>query len=152
MQYLRELGSGDLEYLAPRLRMADLQEIHAAVGKEPLTALRESVEASDYVRTLVAPGGAPVGVMGVTDFGPLGIIWMMATQELENYAITFLRSSRAEIESLQARWSILTNCVDERNTTHIKWLKWLGFTFIRRHPHWGFEQRPFIEFVRISLV
>jgi hypothetical protein len=32
---------------------------------------------------------------------------------------------------------------------HIKWLRWMGFTFISSHPKFGTEGRLFLEFVRI---
>jgi hypothetical protein len=35
---------------------------------------------------------------------------------------------------------------------HIRWLKWMGCTFIKRHSTYGVEQRPFLEFVRLKHV
>jgi hypothetical protein len=32
---------------------------------------------------------------------------------------------------------------------HIRWLRWMGFTFIKSHPKYGAEGRLFLEFVRI---
>jgi hypothetical protein len=32
---------------------------------------------------------------------------------------------------------------------HIKWLRWMGFTFIASHPNFGTEGRLFYEFARI---
>jgi hypothetical protein len=53
------------------------------------------------------------------------------------------------VQTLQQNYDVLFNLVDERNTLHIRWIQWCGFTFVNRHPALGAEQRPFLEFVRI---
>ena len=54
----------------------------------------------------------------------------------------FLRESRTWLERIGSQYELLTNVVHEDNHLHHKWLRFLGFTFIRR-------EKPFIEFARI---
>jgi hypothetical protein len=37
-----------------------------------------------------------------------------------------------------------------KNTVHHRWLKWLGFTFLRK-VNLGPEGKPFIEFAKIGV-
>jgi len=57
-----------------------------------------------------------------------------------------LRETKRLTKELNKKYSILTNSVDAEYTVAIKWLKFLGFTFINKHNYGG---KPFLEFVRI---
>lgn len=151
-KYLRPTSVNDVTYLAPRLRKADYNECLAATGREPLCVLLDGLRLGDQTFTMVAPTGVPVGMVGVgkSIIPDAGVIWLCATPDIEKYQITFLRNSKAVLKQLQQDYLALHNCVDARNELHIKWLKWMGFTFIKKHERWGFEQRPFHEFVRIK--
>ena len=61
----------------------------------------------------------------------------------------FLHTSRILVEEWQKRFPILQNFIDARNVTHIRWLRWLDFTFISRREQHGPFGLPFYEFVRI---
>jgi hypothetical protein len=61
----------------------------------------------------------------------------------------FLRESKKTLAIMQNKYPVLFNMVDARNEVHVKWIQWLGFTFIKKHLHWGPENRLFYEFVRI---
>jgi len=147
----RTAETSDIDYLVPRLRDADLQEIQAASGMPPGEALAYGFVASDEVYVGVDGEDRPLCIGGIGSADHLSaIVWMLASKELEKHSLPFLRLSKPFIQDLNNRYPILTNHVDERNTLHIRWLRWLGFTFINRHPHWGTEKRPFLEFVRIN--
>lgn len=144
----------DVEYIAPRLREADRQECIAATGKDPLEILKMSLLIGDITLTLTATDGTRVGLLGVAK-SPLpdaGVIWLCATDDIYQYQMTFLRRSKKVLPKLLELYPVLHNAVDARNELHIKWLKWMGFTFIKRHEEWGAEKRPFYEFVRIRNV
>lgn len=142
----------DIDYIAPKLRKADQQECQAATGKLPLDVLYTSLSMGDITLTLVAPNGERVGLCGVapSPFENSGVVWMVATDAIMNHQTTFLRNSKAAIQYLSDDYAVLFNCVDARNTVHMRWLKWMGFTFIKRHERYGHEQRPFYEFLRIN--
>ena len=144
---------GDVEYIAPRLRQADRDECLASTGKEPLGILQQSLNLGDTTLTLRAPTGDRVGICGVvpsTAIPEAGVVWMVATDDIYQHQITFLRNSKRALQYLSEDYLVLYNCVDARNSVHIKWLKWMGFTFINKHENYGAEKRLFYEFVRIK--
>jgi len=151
-RYLTTTTVEDIEYISPRLRKADYEECKASTGCEPLDILLDSLEIGDFCFTLRPNDHSRVGLFGVCP-SPLmdnaGIIWMVATDELLEYQMKFLRRSRKYIDILQEQYAVLHNCVDARNKLHIKWLKWMGFKFIKLHEKYGAEQKPFYEFIRI---
>jgi hypothetical protein len=61
----------------------------------------------------------------------------------------FLRKSKEVLAEMQKKYPLLFNVVDARNEVHVKWIGWLGFTFVKKHLNWGPEGRMFYEFVRI---
>ena len=63
---------------------------------------------------------------------------------------TFLRQSKEMLRELHQQFILLFNEVDARNTTHIRWLRWMGFIFVRYRPNYGAEGRPFYEFCRVT--
>lgn len=141
----------DIAYIAPRLRKADREECQAATGREPHGVLLDGLNMGDITLTLRDKNGLRVGVCGVvpSHIPDAGAIWLCATDDIYQNQITFLRQSREALKELQRDYLALFNCVDSRNTIHMKWLKWMGFTFINKHEKYGAEQRPFYEFVRI---
>jgi len=154
MQGARPSIQSDVDYLAPRLRPEDVAEVRANSGFEPHFTLSLGLLYSDKCFTMVTPDGEPVGMFGVgkSNMPNTGIVWMLNTPLLEKHRVQFLRACKAGewVDVLHEKYPILTNAVDERNTKHIRWLRWLGFTFVFRHPFYGVERRPFIEFVRLS--
>jgi len=79
-----------------------------------------------------------------------GMIWMVATPDLERHSMEFLRYSRRFIEEVGGEYDLLFNWVDARNEVHLKWLKWCGFVPIHRHDQFGAEGLPFYTFIRIK--
>lgn len=141
---------GDCVYLAKNLREADHNEVQAAVGKSDLEALVFSWAATKTPYAIVN-GETPAGIFGVVPVTQgVGAIWLLGTDELTQGRWTFLRESKKWLNKVSDDYQLLFNYVDERNTLHLRWIEWLGFTFINRHQHFGHEQRPFLEFVRIS--
>ena len=142
----------DVDYVAPRLRKADYNECLASSGQKPRVVLHRSLDLGGTSLTLRAPNGDRVGLCGVVP-SPLegaGVVWMCATDDIYQHQMTFLRNSKAALSHLGEGYSVLYNCVDARNTVHMKWLDWMGFTFINKHETYGAENRPFYEFLRIN--
>ena len=54
------------------------------------------------------------------------------------------------LEEKNKEYPLLVNYVDARNKVAIRWLRFLGFTFIRKIEKYGVGRKPFYEFVRIS--
>ena len=137
--------------MAPRLRAADKAEISAMSGRFPVNALLAGLE-GDVSLTAVSPEGDPLLMFGVAPsrFPGAGYIWMLATDDILKHRMQFLRQSTQYIDSLHDFYPLLHNYVDARNSLHIRWLKWIGCTFIKTHTRMGVQGRPFHEFVRIK--
>lgn len=137
----------DPERLAPYLRQVDRDEVMAAVGIEPLEALRIGYDMSADPQTIVAEDGVPVAMFGVTPIAPgIGSPWLLGSGLIEERWVEFVRRSRDEFHRLRADWGLLTNFIDERHTSNIRWLRWLGFHMAERVPHYGVGRLPFIRF------
>ena len=150
--YLLPTTVEDVDYIAPKLRQADKNECLAATGKAPLSVLYTSLMIGDITLTLRSPNGERVGLCGVVP-SPLensGVVWMCATDDIYQHQMAFLRRSKAALDYLAEDYLLLHNYVDARNTLHIKWLKWMGFTFISEQKDYGAEKRLFYEFLRIT--
>ncbi len=100
---------------------------------------------SDYLKVATNDSN-PFMIFGTT---PTGSVWMVGTPVLEQFTIPFLRLNRQYISELHTRHKLLWNYTDCRNHVHHRWLKWLGFVFIRKCPYGPF-QRDFYEFARIG--
>lgn len=137
-------------WMAPRLREADKAEIAAMTGSYPESALLRGLE-GDVCVTAVSPEGDPFLMAGVrpSRFPEAGFVWMLGTDAIENFSIPFLRHARGYLDAFHDIYPLLHNYVDARNTVHIRWLKWMGCTFIQTRPRMGVQGRPFHEFVRI---
>jgi len=152
LAYVRGCLDGDADYIASRLRTADRQEIAANSGLPPRDAIQRCTDASVILCTVVGCSGRPCAVFGVVPCGPItGCIWLLGTDELVSPPVRrqFIAEGRVWLDRLHDFRPLLFNFVDERNTLHIRWLKWVGCTFINRHPTYGHEARPFLEFVRV---
>ena len=150
MGHVRFVEAGDYEYIASRMRNADIREVHAYSGMSPIDGLRFAFKHSGLACTVV--GENPCAMFGVVPLDDeTGSVWLLGTDELTATPLRreFLRKGRGFVDNLHNYRPLLSGFIDERNTLHVTWLKRLGFTIINRHPKFGFEQRPFLEFVRL---
>jgi hypothetical protein len=153
MPYVRIASEADAYVLAKNLRSEDEAEIRAMSGHEPLKALLHGIQYSDVPLAIEDDDGSTIGLFGVVttqQIPRVGSVWLLASPRLLKHSHRLARESRRWVESLQSQYDILFNLVDERNTVHVRWIQWCGFTFVNRHPALGAEQRPFLEFVRIK--
>jgi hypothetical protein len=150
---VRPSAARDAIDMAPRLRVEDMAEIAAASGRPPVEALGEGFACSRPCFT-VEYNGRPAAMFGVvpspdTEFPRLGVVWLLGTDAVRVFGRPFLRHSREWLVRACEGYDVVGNFVDERNTAHVRWLKWLGFTFLKRHEHFGRLGLPFMEFVKI---
>lgn len=142
----------DPKILGPNLRQADKDEIFACAGVDGEYALKMSVDTSNYCMSVRdRETEEPLGLFGVCPFvdDRLGIVWFLGSDELfKKNRMAFLRNSEFWVKNLFGSYEILFNLVDARNTIHIRWLKWLRFTFIADVPEYGYEKRTFRQFLR----
>lgn len=153
MPHVREYRDGDAEALAPILRQADLQELQATSPLSPREVLRISAEESIPSCAIIGTSGNIAGLFGAVPSAPsTGVVWLLGSDELTKGPTLkeFMRRCHGYLDTLHTLYPLLYNCIDERNTVHISWLRHMGFTFIQRHTAYGHEGRPFLEFVRLK--
>jgi len=68
---------------------------------------------------------------------------MLCTPAIHEYPITFAREAKRYVDSRQEK--ILHNIIDERNTVHLKLLKFLGFKNLGEISY-GPNKLTFIKF------
>jgi len=147
--YYRLSNATDAEILAPKLRKQDREEVWASHGLTPMAALVTSQTNSSESHTIIAHDGEVIGMFGVVDEGAVGIPWLLASDRLPEVAREFLPESLKWVERINQDYLVLTNYVDVRNTAARRWLKWLGFKFVRIVEEYGYGKKPFYEVVRI---
>ena len=133
----------DVEDLEGRLRAADMVELeaHGTRGRYALTA---GLVASNPCFAIEHEGRC-IGLFGATrnpDDEDIGYVWLLGDDEIGDISTQFLRESKRWLKEVSKPYKLVCNVVHEDNSLHIKWLKFLGFKFLRR-------EAPFIEFARI---
>ncbi len=153
---VRDATLEDVYYIAAHLRQADLDEFTAlySAAASPTAILAASRVCSELCQVGTVDG-VPALIYGVAplDAPTAGTVWMVGTRALEDPAVArrFLRECRDGLREMNEMYPLLVNHVDARNALSVRWLRWLGFTFINLRLH-GAEHRPFYEFVRLHHV
>ncbi len=134
--------------LAGLLRPADVAEIDALTGNAPLPVLLDMARYCD-AWAMFSAAGELAGMCGVDPVhGRGGQVWMLGSEVLERRQVEFLRASRAWVAAQGGRFQVLFNLVDARNTRHIVWLRWLGFTVSDTPIPAGARGLPFLPFYK----
>ena len=150
MGYLRKASLKDFKYVVSNMRVMDKIEAKYQTGLEPELALSYTFLGSQVNMAIADDNDQPIGLCGVIQDG---CIWCVATDDLysnKKYRIQLIRQGRVCVDNLLESYKILYNYVYAENTSAIKWLKALGFTFVNYHEEYGQESKPFYEFLRIS--
>lgn len=82
--------------------------------------------------------------------GPLDTIWLLGTDAIEQNAIPFAKQSKPILDYMfkETQSKGFYNYTWVGNTLHHKWLKWLGFSFLRK-VNLGPHNEEFFEFVKL---
>ena len=146
---VRKTRMSDVKYIASRLRKADLIELKANSPSSPDVALMHSVWLSNPCYTICLYG-EPIALFGLCPQKEVGVIWMMGTDKVLHIKQTFLRASKEWLNYFLELKPVLFNFIHEKNTLHIKWLRWLGFSIINKLENFGINGETFYEFVKIK--
>lgn len=139
--------------LAPRLRPADVLEIHRASGQDPLEALLESIRVSDEDMVWTAfLRGHPVAMFGCNELCPedpgvAGGIWLLASAGIYENKLDFMRKCKEHLAIMHERYEFLTNFIDMDNIPTQMWLPRLGFKPCLQVKEYGFGKTPFIQYL-----
>jgi hypothetical protein len=142
--HVRPSTEADCLWLAPRLREADRGECELW-GLDPLHTLRKGMEYSLQPLTVIGPSGNPAAIFGVAPAKPDATVWLLGTDELFDFPVRFLRQSKMWLdhinEPIKSIYGVSSvgNWVDLRNTKHIEWLRWVGFSQTAKSVHHAYE-------------
>lgn len=145
--HVRELWAGDIHWLAPRLRPADVLELRATFGPKVTAedAIGQSIIVSSHV-WVVAAGAEPLAILGVAPISlleGLGRPWLVATDRIKPG--TLVRVGHKYSRMMLQHYARLENFVDARNVRSVRWLKHIGFTVHEPTPY-GCAGLPFHRF------
>lgn len=149
--HVRASTQEDIDYLVNNLRPEDTQEVLASHGSTQ-EALQMGFDNSDECWTIIVTDTNEIaGIYGVGKYDETcAIPWLLTTPAIEKVWLPFLRGSRKWVEETNNKYPLLFNAVDADYTVAINWLRFVGFTFIKKHDKWGVGNKPFLEFVRIG--
>ena len=131
------------------MRSQDAREVLYSSGVGPLDALRASFEASEECNTIVHADGSLVGMFGVADSGIFASPWLLGTDKLIDTRAEFIPQAKEWVKKMNSVYPLLLNYVHTENTVSKRWLKSLGFKFIKLEEEYGVGKQPFYQFVRI---
>lgn len=140
----------DCREIAPLMREQDAKEVMASHGFKPYDALAESYRVSTEMNSIIHADGSVVGMFGVTDAGAYAIPWMLGTDKVIETRREFIPQAKKWVEETNEKYPLLFNFVHKDNTVSRRWLKSLGFEFIKLQEEYGVGGEPFIQFVRIK--
>lgn len=128
MIYYIEANEGHLSTLVPLLREIDVEECEDIFGVTIEEGLKWSLQHSTEAYTIMN-GPTPMGMFGVVAGTPVSTPWLVGSEDLTKYWMTFARESRDVWRMFDQRYGPLVNYLKKDNTVHRRWLRWLGATF-----------------------
>lgn len=133
--------------LALRMRKADVEEAWALAHWEPLQAVQSAIVSSREPAAGLADGRLIVlfGVAQRSPFSDRGCPWLLATDDLDQHSIRFLRESQRILAEIRLTYPRLENYIDARQVEAIQWLRWLGFE-VDTPASFGLDGLPFHYF------
>lgn len=145
---LRFPNDEDIFDLSQNLRQCDIDELSAVCDDTPDEAIIKSLQASDLALTRAAHvDGKLACIFGcsprtVNTAAP----WLLCTDLIDDYSKTLTRDTREVVRNMLAKYPILTNVVDVRNTRTVAWLRVLGFEMMET-----VEYRPGLPLFRFEM-
>ena len=141
IRILRSRTADVHDILNAGLRPADETELRA-LGCVPGMSLMRGLQGEEcYSIVLDGKAVAMFGINPLPDDPRFGVVWLLGTTGLSKIRKQFVQMSSKVVDALAFGYDFIGNCVHERNLVHIRWLKWLGFSFLGRRGQ-------FIEFAR----
>lgn len=126
----RGVAEGDVDDLVARMRSQDVAEVLAA-GMQPRVALKQSIAASTWCRTVLVAGKL-VAVVGLAPHGtvldPRAAPWLLGTDDVPRHARILVRQARPYIRAMLGMYPHLVNVVHAENTHALRFLRGMGFT------------------------
>lgn len=137
----------DATVMAAQIRECDYEELLAMSGPDVESTLRQAVRMPGEHYVCHADGDL-LALYGVveTQIPGVGIPWMVGTDHLDRYPLALIKRARKHVAAWRAKYSLLINYVDARNTPSLVFLRALGFEINRAVPC-GARGLPFHQFI-----
>lgn len=136
-------------YIGLHLRDQDFHELFGANGGSPWESVMDSFYSSAKCYCVLTREWEPIAIFGVAEGADYGIPWMVGTDKLKEHRRDFIRGCLHWIKYLQKDYDVLMNFVDKRNTVSRRWLRAMGFVFIKDVPYGPFGL-PYTLFMRLK--
>jgi hypothetical protein len=148
--HVRDSIQSDVDYLASNLREEDRLEVLSSHG-DVKKALQDALDYSEECYTIIVTDTNEIaGMYGLCEMEDMvASPWLLTSPAIRKVWLPFLRQSKQWVADANLKYPVLTNACDERYHVALKWLRFVGFTFIKRHETYGEGNKPFLEFVRI---
>lgn len=132
-KYIRPISNEDIEAVQNGdfvLKMIDILEAEAILGKSWRQGLIESIERSVFSYAVLSPKtGNLIGFMGAAQDVKGGAFgWFVSNNEINSFPRQFLTVSRMVYDLYFKRFKYVVNYVWAENVRTLRWLKKLGFT------------------------
>jgi hypothetical protein len=118
--------------VAETMRERDKAEVIAGWGDPHAAILNALWHSPRYARTCFY-GLEPLaiyGLSGLTILGDSAQVWCFGTTAIDRHPIVFARASRLALATLYRHASVLTNVVDATDAAAMRWLNFLGATYV----------------------
>lgn len=120
------LTEKELDDFLENVRAEDILEVKISLGSDEVP--RMYFEKSTVVKDADTGEVYCIGGVEHSVFGE-HIVWMLCTYRVEEKPVMFLRKTKEIYEEYINKYKHMLNYVWEKNTVHVKWLKWLGAHF-----------------------
>ena len=137
--YINPINPEAAKEVAFNLLPDDRREMEEGYGLTSQQIITNALKSSSTVFFLMP--NRKIAAMGGIERG--GKIWMLCTPNIYESPILFVRVIKKYMQKSSEK--ILWNFVDERNETHLKLLKFLGFKFLNK-VRFGPNNLTFIKF------
>lgn len=136
------------EFIAPRMRDADVDECWASNRLKPFDALVLGLQSTRACWTGLyhREPFCMFGVVRAQQDRDVGVVWMLATDRILECKREFLRKNSHYVQAMRSQFKMLMNYVDDRNTVSKRWLEWLGFELEPEAVPLGPDKLPFRRF------
>lgn len=139
----------DLVAIASRIRPTDRLELAATSGIQDATVSILAIARMPNQRLWLFydAQGEPQGAFGlIIEDNYMGIPWLISSDFLFDNSLTFLKGSKAVMETFTELDLFMIGNVWVDHTRSIKWLKWLGFDVVTTQTY--IYHDPDMEFYR----
>ena len=150
--YVRPAVLADALELAPKMRIADREEIRASDGKSPLEALVIPFT-YDRSRNYTIIGTASEGVIGMFGVSPTkdpeyGIAWLLSSEDLFKHTKQFIKECPYWVTKMSKGYTYIYNWVGRRNWESLKWLQFLGHEPKEKIKQFEVGKLPFLLMIK----